>query len=147
FVAHRLQCRNPRDIDRSRVLKTYTRRLQRDRSGRARTDILGKSTATSSEYFIAWFELSYVLTDCFDGACEIDAETGVFGFAQANASYCAHDVWRAFHEVPVIRINGRRANSYQDLVIIRNGLFNLLQLEVGHTIVAINYGLHRISQS
>ena len=36
-------------------------------------------------------------------------------------------------------------NSYQDLVIIRDRLFNLLQLEVGYTIVAIDDGFHRIS--
>src|SRR5262249_23910865 len=117
FVAQRLQCGNPGDIDRSRVLKTYTGRLQCHRSRRARTNILGESTATSPEHFITWFELSYVLTDCFNCASEIDTETGVFRFAQTDATNRANHVRSSLHKVPVVRINRSRANSYQDLVI------------------------------
>src|SRR5262245_53361456 len=49
---------------------------------------------------------------------------------------------RAFDVMPVERINGSRANSYQKLIVIRDGLFNVRELEIGYTIIAINDRFH-----
>ena len=58
--------------------------------------------------------------------------------------YDWHFVRRALDEVPVVWIDGSGANSDQNLIVTRSRLFDLLQLEIGHTIVAINNGLHRV---
>src|SRR5207244_3347869 len=68
----------------------------------------------------------------------------VFRFAQA-AYHSAHDLWRSFDEVPVVRVNGRGAHSDENLIIGRGRFFDLLDLEIGQAVLAINDGLHRIT--
>src|SRR5712691_556227 len=129
LIAKSLQCRDARYVDRSRLLKSDVCRLDRDGSVRARTNVLGKGTASPAEHFITWFELSNILTDCFNRPGVVNAEPRVLWFSQPNSE--PHDLGRAFDEMPVVRINGSRANSYQDLIVIRNRLFNVLKLKIG----------------
>ena len=70
----------------------------------------------------------------------------VFWFSQPN-THCTHDVRRAFNEMPVVRIDRCGANSDQELIVSWRWFFNILKFEVGHTIVAINNGLHGIRRT
>src|SRR5258707_478121 len=60
---------------------------------------------------------------------KVNAQSCVLGFAQPDA-HCAHDLPRAFDEMPVIRIHRSPANSDQDLIIGWSRLLNLLQLQI-----------------
>src|SRR5437660_760744 len=73
LVAKRLQSRDARDVDRSRLLKCDVCRLDRDGSVRARTNVLGKGTSPSAEDIIAWFELRDVFADGFNRAGKINS--------------------------------------------------------------------------
>ena len=115
------------------MLKCDVRRFERDGSTRARANVIGEGPALAAEDFVARFELSgrcRIFADRFDRSRKINAYSCVLWFAQPDA-HCAHDLGRAFDEVPVIGIDRRRANSDQDLIVIRNGLFNLLKLKIG----------------
>src|SRR4029453_19338649 len=136
-VANSLQCRYPRYINRSCLLECQVGWFQRQRARRARTYIFGKGAASSAEHFIAGLKLCDVLAHRFDRSCVIDAQSGVLWFSQSDA-HCAHDVRCALDVMPVERINGSRVNSYQELLFVRDGLFNIRELEIGYTIVAIN---------
>ncbi|KAG0505617.1 MAG: hypothetical protein Udaeo_10250 [Candidatus Udaeobacter sp.] len=70
----------------------------------------------------------------------------VFWFSQPN-THRTHDVRRALDEVPVVWIEGSGANSDQDLIVIRSRLFDLLQLEIGYAVIAVNDSFHRIRRS
>src|SRR5207249_7453784 len=74
FVAHSLQCRDTRDVDRGRLLKGDVCRLERDGAIRARTNVLGKGPVSATEYFITWFELGDVFADCFNRSGKINAQ-------------------------------------------------------------------------
>src|SRR5205823_8787174 len=129
FIAQRLQRRDTGDVDRSGLLKGDARRFQRDCSSGPRTNVFRKGSAPSAEDFVAWFELRYILPDGFNCPGKVDTQPCVLWFAQTN-THCAHDFGRAFDEVPVVRIDGSRPYLYQDLIVIRNGLFNVLKLEI-----------------
>src|SRR5256885_7308364 len=66
FVANSLQSGDAGYVYRSCLFKGHICRFQRDGSVGARSDVLGKRSASSAEYFIARFELSHVLTDRLD---------------------------------------------------------------------------------
>src|SRR4029453_12569480 len=65
LVAHSLQCRHPRYIDRSCLLECQVGRFQRQRARRTRTNIFGKRAASSAEHFITGFKLRDVLAHGF----------------------------------------------------------------------------------
>src|SRR5437879_2439706 len=130
FVAKSLQRRDARYVYRSCLLKREIGRLQRDCALGAPTYILGKSPASSAENIIAWFELGHILADGFNCPRKIDTKLYVLWFAQADPHH-AHAVSFAFDEMPVVWINGRRANSDQELIVIRRRLFNVLEFEIG----------------
>src|SRR5438045_5102389 len=100
FVAHSLQCRDTRDVDRGRLLKGDVCRLERDGSICARANIFSKGPVSATEYLITRFELGDVFANCFNGSGKINAESNVLGLAQPDP-HCAHDLGRAFDEVPV----------------------------------------------
>src|SRR5437773_223186 len=77
FITKRLQRRDARDVDRSRLLKCDVCRLDRDGSIRAWTNVLGKGTSSSAEDIIAWFELGDVFAHGFNRAGKIDAQSCV----------------------------------------------------------------------
>src|SRR5206468_1122692 len=85
FVADRLQRRNARYVDGRRLFKSDIRWFQRDCSMRTRTNVLGKGASLSTEYFISWFELRYILTDCFHRSRKVNAHSRVLWFAQADS--------------------------------------------------------------
>src|SRR5262249_49072493 len=128
------------------LLKRKPRRLQRHGPDCATTEILRERSGASTKYFVAGFVLHDVFPDGFYRSGKINAQTCVSWFAQSS-DHWPYGLWCAFDEVPVVRIDRDCVNLYQDLVVIRNRLFNLLQLEIGHTIIAINDGLHRIGRS
>src|SRR5947207_1476121 len=100
FIAQSLQRRDTRDVDRGCLLKRDVRRLERDGSICARTNIFGKGPVSATEYLITRFELGDVFANCFNRSGKINAESNVLGLAQPDP-HCAHDLGRAFDEVPV----------------------------------------------
>ena len=46
--------------------------------------------------------------------------------------------------MPVVGIDRGGVNSDQDLIVVGNRLFDFLQFEISHSIVAVNNGFHRI---
>jgi hypothetical protein len=80
-----------------------------------------------AEHFVAWLELSYVPSNRFHLAGHINAESCILWFAQAGP--CAKEVRRASHRVPVKRIDGSRADFYQDFVVLGNKLLNVPDLD------------------
>src|SRR5439155_14351538 len=129
FVAKTLQRSDARYVDRSCLFKSDVSRFQCDCPLSAPTYILGEGPAFATEDIIAWFELRNILTDRFNCSGKINAQSRVLWFAQAH-SHHAHDFWSAFDKVPVVRIDGSRPDLYQDLIVIRNRLFNVLKLEI-----------------
>jgi hypothetical protein len=107
---------------------------------------LGKCSVSSPKHFIARFELRDVLADGFNRSSKINAKTYIFWFTQPYAK-SAHDIWRALNEMPVIRIDRHRANLHQDLIIRRDWLFNVFDLEIRQTIIATDDCFHRITRS
>src|SRR6202142_3363909 len=91
------------------------------------TYIFRKSPANTAENFIAWFESSCVPASLFHLSSEIHSQSCDLWFAQPCAD--ANDEGRAPHEMPVERIDGSRANFYQNLVVLGERLFNLRDSE------------------
>src|SRR6266542_6764933 len=143
FVAEGLQCRDSSYIDRSRFLKRQVRRFERNCSVCARTYVLGEGPGFPAEHFITWFELRDVFADGFNCSCKVNTQPRVLWFSQSNPHH-AHDLGRAFNEMPVEWIHRSCANSNQELIVRRSRLFDVLKLEIGHTIVAVNNSFHRI---
>src|SRR5207237_9045855 len=81
FVAHGLQCRDTRDVDRGRLLKADVCRFERYGSVCARTNVLGKSPVSATEHLVTWFELGDILPDRFNRSGKINAQSGVLCLA------------------------------------------------------------------
>ena len=142
FVAKTLQRGDRRHRDRSRLLECHVRRFQNDCSIRQNTHVLGDCAVFSAEYFVARFEVRYVFANCFNGSGIVDTQSSVFWFAQVRRA--GEKPQAADSEVEWIY--GSRANSDQDLVVIRNRLFDFFNLEnLGTPIFAMGNGFHRIS--
>jgi hypothetical protein len=88
------------------------------------------------------FELGYAPAHRFHLARHINPELCDLWFAQPGHS--ANDIRLASHEVPIQWINGRRANSYQDFVVLGNRLFDVSDLDnIRWSVFGIDGGFHR----
>src|SRR5207249_11702203 len=100
----------------------------------------GNGRSARSEHLVACLELGYVPAARFDLAGYVNAQPCVPWFAQPGHRAKRE---RASHEVPVNRIEGSRANFYQNFVVSGNGLFNLLTLEnIRRTVIRIDNCFH-----
>src|SRR4030095_13308176 len=126
-----------------RLLKREASRLWRHRPHGTSADIFGKRAVSSAEHFVARLALRHILSARLNGAGKINAKTYLFWFTQPDA-HRAHDIWRALNEMPVVRVDRHRVNLDQNLVIIRDWLFNIFAFEFCHAIIATNDRFHRV---
>src|SRR5205823_7790382 len=112
-----------------RLLKGDVCRLERDGSICARANIFSKGPVSATEYLITRFELGDVFANCFNGSGKINAESNVLGLAQPDP-HCAHDLGRAFDEVPVEWVDCSRADSHQAVIVRRSGFRDVAELQV-----------------
>src|SRR6266700_3323787 len=123
FVPKSLQRRDASYVDRSGLLKCQIGRLQGHASIRTNAYVLAESSSSSTEHLVTWFELCHGFADCFNRPRKVNAQSCVLWLTQPNPE--PHDLWRAFDEMPVVWIDGGRANFYQDLIVIWDRLFNV----------------------
>ena len=74
------------------------------------------------------FELSDISTDLFNHARHIQAGDGILGLAQPGA-HQAHDVGKAGHYMPDIRMDRSRVDAYQHLTGSGHGPGNVSQAQ------------------
>src|SRR5215475_12060830 len=141
FVAQTLQRGYRCDWNSSCFLEAQIGRLQRDAPIGARTDILRKRSGASAENLIPHLVLGYVFADRFNHPGVINPESRVLWFAQPTA----HDSGQQHpsYEMSIERIDGNGSNSDQQLIVVRDRLFDLQQLEIPDAIVAMDDRLHR----
>src|SRR5439155_23568461 len=104
-----------------------------------------ESPGTPADYFVNAFETRGDFSPRFDHAGIINANSCNLWFTQPDDQ--EHNFGRSFNEVPVIRIDRCAAHSDQELIVARSRLFNLVDLQIGQPVVAINGGLHRIGRN
>src|SRR5215472_4242128 len=126
LVAQPLQCGQCRNRHRSRFLKRDVLRIHLPRCFGS-TRILGEGSLARAEHRVTWLELRYASANRFNLPGHINPQPLVLGPAQPR-DY-AKEVRETSHKVPVIRIDGRRTNFYQDLIIAGGRLFNFFTLE------------------
>ena len=78
-VAQRLQRREARHVDGSRLLEADTRGFQRQVAVLGDRHVFGERAVAAAEYFVAGLELRDARADGLDGAGEIGAVRGSFG--------------------------------------------------------------------
>src|ERR1700733_7866681 len=124
--AKTLQCRERTHRHSSRLLKGDVMRLQ-GQCGFGSTRILGKGSSTGpetpAELRITRFEPRDFSANGFHLAGNIKTQSCDLWFSKSG--HYAYEVRHASHKVPVVRIEGRRANFYQDLVVAGGRRFNL----------------------
>ncbi len=101
------------------------RRFQNDCSVRQDAHVLGKGSGLSSEYFITRFEVGNVFANRFNRSGIVDTQPSVFWFAQARQR--AQEKQASDRQVK--RIDCRGADFYQNLIVIRNRLFDFFHFE------------------
>jgi len=126
LVAQALQRRHGGDGNRRRLLERHVPRLQHD-AIRRDCDVLGQRAGSRAEHVVARFEPGDTPADRLHRPRKVDAEADDLWLPETGVE--AHEVRRASHEVPVKRIDGSRANSYQDLIATSGRLLNLFTLE------------------
>jgi hypothetical protein len=111
------------------ALKRYVGWLQRQFIFN-RTGILGKGPKAHAEHLVARFELRYVPSNPFNLAGHISSgSAGSCDLWFAQPEQYANDVRPASHQAPVKCIDGSRANSYQDLIILGGRFCYLRELK------------------
>jgi hypothetical protein len=125
------------------LLERQVGRFQHYGFVRASAYVLGKSTASRTEYRITWFELRYVFANRFNRSGIVDTQASVFWFAQARQR--AKEKRAPDREVK--RIDCRGADFYQQLIVIWNRLFHLFNLEhIRAPILAMGNSFHRMTR-
>src|SRR5262249_17733828 len=93
--------------------------------------------------FVARFEVGYIFSNRFDDTGEVRAETRVLRFAQPAKQSPEP---RVSDHVPIDRIDGRRTDANENLIISRCGLPDLLKLEIVYAVLAAGDGFHGIAR-
>src|SRR2546423_15102678 len=99
--------------------------LQHYSAVRGGSDILAISADLSSKHFVAWFELSHILSHRFNGSRVVDTQTGLLWLASTNHE---PDPRRSAH-CKVQWIYRCSANLNENLIVIRNRFFDFLELQ------------------
>ena len=109
FIAKPLQGSQACDGQSSGIVEADAFRLPNDLVFGS-TCVFGKSPFAKAEDGVAWLEPGYLFSDCDDLTSDIDAGP-----------------WAL--QTPVQRVNGSGANPYDNFVVFRNWLFEVLYFE------------------
>jgi hypothetical protein len=101
--------------------------------------------ADAAEHLITRLKLLGVSANRFDPPCHVSTESRVFGFEQSPAHH-ADQEYVSSQEVPVICIDGRRMNPYQDFILLRRRFFHVPELKkIRRSVPCMHNGLHEYS--
>src|SRR5207237_3874768 len=132
-----------RGRDRRGLLEVNVNRLRSYRSGEPDTDVFGESACSDTEDFIARLELGHVPADRFNRSREVRSRSCVFRLTKAKDKSAD----TALQHATVEKSEGNRANPNENLVVVRNRLFDLLSFQnvISRTVCAILNRFHPLS--
>ena len=84
FVAQTLQCRQPGNGDRTRLFECDVAWFHHDGAIRLDADVIRHGPVFCAENFVAWLEVRYIFSNCFDDAGEVGAEARVLRLAHST---------------------------------------------------------------
>jgi hypothetical protein len=82
-----------------------------------------------AEHFVALSKPRDAPADRLDDSCHVRAGDRVPGFGKPGP-HQSKDIGPTDHDMPDIRVDRCRTNSYQDLIITDSGLVNISELQV-----------------
>ena len=123
FIAKPLQGSEPCNRHSSRLLEVHAFWFRDERGFRA-TRVFGKGTFAHAEHIVAWLELRHRSPDRYYLASDVDP-----GPLPLHA--------------PVQRIDGSGTDPYDDFVVLRNRLFEVLHFEdLSRFALGVDGGFH-----
>src|SRR5712692_8932663 len=127
FVAKTLQRCDRRHSHGARLLEGDVRRFRHDCPIRWNGHVLGVGLARPAEHLISRLKLLYVSAGRLNRPCKVSAQHCELWFHESECH--APEERPSGQGVPVPRIHGSRANSYQNIVIGDHRPVDVLQLE------------------